>query len=412
MKRIVILIDGTWNNERQSDITNIAKLDPGDHTVAGNPLIKATAANGIEQKVFYHEGVGSEPDIVKKVLGGAIGLGLKQIIKDAYTTLVQNYAGGDEIYILGFSRGAYAARALAGLIGASGIQRTPDPQGFEVAWSHYRVDPKARQGEKPPGAHDKKAIDAFKTLVAQDQLHVDTPIKCVGVFDTVGSYGIPAGFGFAALARYIVLKDLGFHDTKFGKHIDFGLHAVAVDERRRPFVPTFWTARKDNPPRGHVEQTWFAGVHCNVGGGYTDAGLSDRALVWMIARLQALTGLEFDNGRVTALLHPNLDGEVVDSSVGWVVDQLLPHSRAILSPNAIDHGALFNSENPNEVHINERVHWSVLKKYDRPCTVFGAPNTPYRPSNLPLPSTIASAQIADPTPEELVLVPGPPPPRP
>jgi len=412
MKRIVILIDGTWNNEGQGNDTNIAKLDPNYHAVAGNPLIKASAADGTAQKVFYHAGVGTEPDIFKKVLGGAIGIGLKQIIQDAYTTLVQNYVGGDEIYILGFSRGAYAARALTGLIGASGIQRTPDRQGFEIAWSHYRIDPKTRGGEQRPNASDKKTIDTFNDMASQGALHSDRTIKCVGVFDTVGSYGIPAGIGLAPLARYFALEVLGFHDTEFGGHIDIGLHAVAVDERRRPFVPTFWTAPKDKPPRGHVEQTWFAGVHCNVGGGYADAGLSDRALVWMIARLQALTGLEFDTTRVMALLRPNVDGEVVDSSVGWVVDQLLPHNRAILSPNAIDHGALFNSENPNEMHISERVHWSVLMKYERPCTVFGAPNTPYRPPNLPLPSTISPAQIADPTPEELALAPGPPPPRP
>jgi Uncharacterized alpha/beta hydrolase domain (DUF2235) len=110
----------------------------------------------------------------------------------------------------------------------------------------------------------------------------------------VGSYGIPAGFGLAPLARYVALIFLGFHDTSFGEHVDVGLHAVAIDEHRRPFVPTFWTIANGQQPRGHVEQTWFAGSHCNVGGGYPDSGLSDLALIWMVARVRALTGLEFD----------------------------------------------------------------------------------------------------------------------
>ena len=86
-------------------------------------------------------------------------------------------------------------------------------------------------------------------------------------------------------------------------------------------VLRFWTAPKSQPPRTHVEQTWFAGVHCNIGGGYKDAGLSDQALIWMIARIQALTDLEFDVARVRAVTRPNVNGEVVDSSEGWFIDE-------------------------------------------------------------------------------------------
>jgi len=128
------------------------------------------------------------------------------------------------------------------------------------------------------------------------------------VWDTVGSYGIPAGLGLAPLARYFTLFVLGFHDTSFGDHVEVGLHAVGVDEHRRPFVPTFWTIPRGQKPKGHVEQTWFAGAHCNVGGGYSDAGLSDQALVWLVARLQALTGLEFDLNAVKAGTRPKYCG--------------------------------------------------------------------------------------------------------
>jgi Uncharacterized alpha/beta hydrolase domain (DUF2235) len=116
-------------------------------------------------------------------------------------------------------------------------------------------------------------------------------VKCIGVWDTVGSYGVPAGFGLAPLARYIALISLGFHDKSFGDHVEFGLHAVAIDERRRPFVATFWTIRKGQSPNGHVEQSWFAGEHGNIGGGEPDCGLENEALIWMIDALAAeLTG--------------------------------------------------------------------------------------------------------------------------
>ena len=114
----------------------------------------------------------------------------------------------------------------------------------------------------------------------------------MGVWDTVGAYGIPLGFGLSSLARSFTYWTRGFRDTHFGTAVKLGLHAVAIDERRRPFAPTFWTLRRQN--RGQAEGTpkypssrsGFAGVHSNIGGGYTDRGLSDLALVWMMAEVQ------------------------------------------------------------------------------------------------------------------------------
>jgi uncharacterized protein (DUF2235 family) len=120
MKRIVVLIDGTWNKEGTGADTNVAKLDSGKKIIT-QAFIKTKATGEVAQHVHYHDGVGSDGDLIQRLLGGAIGLGLKKIIRDVYEFLVSDYAGGDEIYIFGFSRGAYAARALAGLIGASGI---------------------------------------------------------------------------------------------------------------------------------------------------------------------------------------------------------------------------------------------------------------------------------------------------
>ena len=395
MKRIVVLIDGTWNKEGTSADTNVAKLDSGRKIIT-QAFIKANATDGTAQHVHYHDGVGSEGDFLQKLLGGAIGLGLKKIIQDVYEFLVSDYAAGDEIYICGFSRGAYAARALAGLIGASGIQRQTNRDEFEIAWAHYRVPPAVREQPQTASAGDRKALDNYNALVQRRTFHDTRAIKCVAVWDTVGSYGIPAGLGLAPLARYFTLVALGFHDTSFGEHVDVGLHAVAVDEHRRPFVPTFWTIAKGRRPKGHVEQTWFAGAHRNVGGGYPQSGLSDEALIWMIARVQALTDLEFDIAAVKASTNPNLAEGVVDSTQGWVIDHAFPHYRTVLSPVAIAHGYVANSEDPTEEHINERVHWSVIAKRAN------APAIPYSPPNLP--TNIRPDQIAEMTEEERTLL--------
>jgi len=390
MKRIAVLIDGTWNKEGGGADTNVAKLDSGKRV---SPCIKAVASDSTEQLVHYHDGVGVDGDLTQKLLGGAIGLGLKKIIQEVYDFIVDHYEANDEIYIFGFSRGAYAARALAGLIGASGIQRRQNADVFEAAWAHYRVAPKVRQQPATGTAGDRKAINVYETQ--REAFHDNRTVTCVAVWDTVGSYGIPAGFGLAPLARYFTLVTLGFHDTSFGDHVEVGLHAVAVDEHRRPFVPTFWTIPKGQQPKGHVEQTWFAGAHCNVGDGYADSGLSDLALIWMVARVQALTGLEFDADAVRSSTKPIINGAVVDSTEGWLVDHTFPHYRVVLSPVAIDHGYLMNTEDPSEEHINERVHWTVLAKRANAQESYSPPN---------LPADIRPEQIAEITDEERALL--------
>ena len=332
----------------------------------------------------------------RKSLVAPSASGSRKIVLDCYGFLVGDYEAGDEIYIFGFSRGAYAARALAGLIGASGLARRPNADLFEVAWQHYRVSPASRQQPEHANSAERTKIAKYKSIEEGGVFHDTRSIKCVAVWDTVGSYGIPAGFGLAPLARYVALIFLGFHDTSFGEHVDVGLHAVAIDEHRRPFVPTFWTIAKGQQPRGHVEQTWFAGAHCNVGGGYADSGLSDLALIWMVARVRALTGLEFDLTSVKTNTKPNIGGSVVNSAKGWFLDEHWPHYRAILSPIDIHHGYLFNTPSPDKVQINERVHWSALAKRIS-CTT-----SPYNPPNLP--SQIPPARIAAITQEEQELL--------
>lgn len=407
MIRNVVLIDGTWNDEASQ--TNVSKISHQAEVLT--KIIPPQGDDGVVQQVYYHDGVGVAGGPVERFLGGAIGIGLKQIVNDAYDWVVDNYQPDQELYIFGFSRGAYAARALAGLIGASGIQREKDPKRFEVSWKNYRM--RGREGEERSSAGGRIRTQSYRRIVDAGEMHHHNRIECVGVWDTVGSYGVPAGFGFESLARFWALWQLGFHDTSFGKHINHGLHAVGVDERRRPFTPTFWSAPNGEPPPRNVEQTWFSGVHCNIGGGYPqDSRLSDLTLLWLIARVRKLTRLAFDTAQIRARLNPHVDGEVFDSSKGWPISSVFPYQRPMFASGALAKGIFSNSPDETERHINERVHWSVLAKLGRKGVVYGR-QTAYDPPNLPdefkqaanWTAPHVAPRIAALTPEEEALLP-------
>jgi hypothetical protein len=393
MKRIVVLIDGTWCSESDSGTpTNIARLDANDPSV-GARLIAARDSNGVEQRVIYRAGVGADDAFFKHWLGGAIGVGLPGIVEDAYLELCRAYAEGDALILVGFSRGAYAARALAGLVAAAGIIAAPSFAEAQIAWNHYRVAPAAREAPQSAGETDRLAMVAHQRLVDAGRVIPAPQIEAVAVFDTVGSYGIPAGFGLAALARWWAWWKLGFHDTELGASVRVGLHAIGVDEHRRPFSPTFWTCLKSAPPR-LVEQTWFAGSHGNVGGGNPDRRLANLALVWMAARLQALSGLAFDDEAMAAIgAGASWQGDIVDSTIGWPIDHRWPRLRTMLSPDAFDADFFRDREHPECENVNERVHWSVL---ERAAALGEDPR--YSPANLP-PDT-PSARVAPLTSEE------------
>jgi hypothetical protein len=129
--------------------------------------------------------------------------------------------------------------------------------------------------------------------------------------------------------------------------------------------------------------------------------LSDRALLWIIARLIALTRLEFDITAIKSGTKPKIDGDIPNSSVGWPISRIFPHLRAVLSPDAIRHGFLLNTRKPHEQHVNEKVHWSVIEKLERKCNYLGNPDVPYAPPNVASP--IPSDRIAKMTDEERML---------
>ena len=407
MKRIALCFDGTWQSvDDPVSVSNVVRVAQA---------IKAVATGDVEQITYYQAGVGSDGGI-DGFLGGVFGVGLRNNVKRALAFLSLNYTEQDEIYIFGFSRGAYTARAVAGVIGAiGGIPMQEHFDKLEDFWNYYRIDPKVRNadtdkacqkkwdirnlclpgvpGEYPkgPGNYPKDLKKAVEDL-GNDATRI---IKCVGVWDTVGSYGVPSGYGLDGLARRFTSWTKGFHDQEFGKHAQIGLHALAIDERRRGFPPTAW--RITNTPLDPdqlVEQVWFAGAHSNVGGSYRCSGLSDLALIWMMARVEDAAGLEFDKDVIQENFWPCATCSLYNSVPPWmVVSRLFPHRREVLSDRPL--GSRDGSE---QKYLNEMVHWSVLERRGRIGVCDETRYRPYRPRNLP--KDIPKARTAEKTKKE------------
>jgi uncharacterized protein (DUF2235 family) len=256
-RKLVILYDGTWNTVK--DQTNVSRLAQ---------LLAGRAPDGSEQHPWYDAGVGTHA--LDRALGGITGLGLSHNIRQSFGWLAEHYLPGDEIWLFGFSRGAYTARSLAGLIRKCGILRLPDPGLVQQAYEIYR--------NKNIHPDNPEAVQ-FRASFARE-----TRIRFIGVWDTVGSLGVPAtGIPFGR--DYFT-----WHDTELSKIVDYAYHALAVDENRKDFAPAVWTARK--PENLDVEQRWFVGSHSNVGGGYRNDPLPIAALTWLQRKAKA-AGLGF-----------------------------------------------------------------------------------------------------------------------
>jgi uncharacterized protein (DUF2235 family) len=372
LKRIVICYDGTWNALTNPDeVTNVVRVAQA---------VKPVSSDGIPQVVYYNAGVGSGGPL-DRFLGGVFGAGLRDNVKRGLAFLSLNWEAAeapedgdtaDEIYIFGFSRGAYTARALAGVISAiGGIPRQASFDQLERIWNHYRMTKEQREADKD-----------FDGLIWKMPKDGKPPIiKCVAVWDTVGSYGIPTGFGFAGLARKFTAWTRGFHDNEIGPHIEYGLHAMAIDEWRRAFTATAWV-NKPGEDRQNVEQVWFAGAHSNVGGGYKQAGLSDHALIWMIARTQKLTGLEFDADYIKEHFWPCAACSLFRSYRGWVLDRIRPSVRPISTGIRVAKELMTSDASADRI-INAKVHWSVRDRVGKLGLVDETKYRRYSPKNLP-----------------------------
>jgi len=342
MRRLVICADGTWNtaDKVKSGVpvpTNVTKMARA---------ICATDDAGVSQIVFYHEGVGTGFGPLDKVLGGGFGIGLERNITDCYRFLVDNYEEGDEIYLFGFSRGAFTARSLAGMIRKCGILTANETHRIPEAFKLYR-------SEVLPSEPEAEKFRADYSFTVR--------IRLIGVWDTVGSLGIPGALRFVARKRF------EFHDVALSSWVDHAYHALAIDERRKPFEPTLWGAKPPEPnaPPQTLEQVWFSGVHSNVGGGYPDAGLSDIAFGWMVEKAKG-AGLAFDEKFVQSRIRGRPDATIYDSLKGWRVFGKLERE---IGKDVLD-------KDGNVLISNQSLHPSVHERLK------AALRPPYEPPNL------------------------------
>lgn len=271
MKRIIVCADGTWNVQDQvNDETGTRR--PTNVTKLARAVLPRDR-NGIHQVVFYREGVGTGPGI-DKFTGGAFGAGIEDNVVALYRSILYNYSPGDEIYIFGFSRGSFTARSLTGFMKFAGLVEKDDDYFVPDIYACYE------SGNGAGTAQWQKANRRIKGTRPCPE------IRMIGVWDTVGSLGAPG-----VLGQVFNSKKYQYHRVGLFDEIKHAFHALAIDERRKPFLPTLW-----EPPAGwagKLEQVWFAGVHCDVGGGYSPDGLANLALHWLVDRAAEL-GVEFD----------------------------------------------------------------------------------------------------------------------
>ncbi|WP_413459089.1 DUF2235 domain-containing protein [Herbaspirillum huttiense] len=334
MKNIVICCDGTWNTPEEKD-----KGVPAPSNVARfRSAVSTVTKNGVAQHPYYHAGVGTDGGWINKTIGGGTGSGLNANIMSAYRELCDYYETGDQIFMVGFSRGAYTVRSLAGMVSRFGLLDPRELSSTEV-WS--RIDAIFQHGYRER-VLKREDFAARNWAFLHGPQSKDIPIRFLGVWDTVGALGIPDDF--ALLNLLDSFQNYTFHDTGLSAMVESARHAVSLDERRASFRPTLWTSFES--ARQDVKECWFPGVHSDVGGGYREKGLADAALKWMMEEAQSCgLGLSAD---MVAQLQPNFRDVMHDSCEG-IFSVLPTRPRSIprvTQSTAIHESALNRYQNP------------------------------------------------------------------
>lgn len=307
MKRIVFCFDGTACALNASTPTNV---------VLTAASIRRTAKDGTPQIIYYDEGVGT--DWYNKVFGGGLGWGLIENVREAYRFLIFNYDPNDEIFVFGFSRGAFSARSFIGLIRFVGPIRRLHAARIDEALTlyHKRVEDADRSSENLQKFRANYSSDvcideedeAWRILNVPGYKKDSAPIiriKYLGVWDTVSALGAPEILPGSSRINV----GYRFHDTSVTSFIDNARHAVAVDERRSLFPPVLFGDLTDlNKARGFesghsdapYQERFFPGDHGSVGGGGDIRGLSDGALAWVLQGAKH-AGLELDTASGTRI---------------------------------------------------------------------------------------------------------------
>lgn len=383
MKTIIFCADGTWNGPTDDDdkdgvpdVTNVFKLFlalRGDDTLHDwnkqneqeRELIDAEGT--VNQVAKYLHGVGDSENGLVRVLGGVFGAGVIARIVRGYTFISRHFKPGDKIVLVGFSRGAYTARALGGLIASQGLLNaaTVDLEDKELAyrlgtaaWHKHRHASLTQRKPDFLGMFEKLIDDlprfTSRDLNPSDLLPVEQ-IYAIAVWDTVGAMGIPQ---YDEQDQRI--DTFRFADNTLDAKVKHAFHAISVDEQRPDFAPTLW----DGPHQG-TKQVLFPGAHADVGGGYpakdNGCGLSDVALDWMIRELKTI-GVRFNDKQQIAVVRDHAGCEHEPWKYG-IFKALASSAR--------------------EIPANLMLHESVLKRWQAgEVPVQGGQQASYRPSNL------------------------------
>lgn len=248
----VIILDGTMCSLKEGQLSN-----------AGLTYRLLEDIRNHEVSIYYEAGLqwGDWSSTLNVIAGNGINLQIRR----AYGHLASRYRAGDKIYFFGYSRGAYAARSLAGMIGLVGLLRAEHAteRNIRDAYRHYQLAP------------GTEAAQAFSDAYC----HPQTMIEMVGVWDTVKALGLR----LPVLWRWSEPKH-AFHNHRLGPMIRHGFQALALDETRNAYAPVMWQAPREY--EGEVVQAWFRGSHSDIGGhlGLMDAArpLSNIPLAWML----------------------------------------------------------------------------------------------------------------------------------
>jgi uncharacterized protein (DUF2235 family) len=341
-KRLALFLDGTWN--QVSDNTNVWRL---------RSLFAPLGGDGIEQRAYYSSGLGTK--FGEKIRGGMFGSGIDTAITSAYQWLVENYEPGDDIFIFGFSRGAYTARSLSGLVSKCGLLRRGAPLGVNQLFKRYRRSGAKTIRELVAGERGGEQFRFEENWMLKYARAVD--VKFIGVFDTVGALGVP----FPLLHR-IKGEAYPFLNTGLRRNNEYAFHALAIDEHRKAFAPTLWTnmGATAAPPRPleRTEQRWFIGAHANVGGGCFSDPLAELPLKWLESKAAAL-GLGFKDD--FPVDHDAAMGRISDSYAEFAggLYRLFTFGRRYQRPIGVPPA----SEGPGVSNINETIDASVFARW-------------------------------------------------
>lgn len=244
-RNVIILLDGTWQDENEGEkISNVVKL------------WECLEKDSDQQITRYFRGVGNDEEfsMIGSLISGFTGNREKKVRQNAYATINKEYRPGDRIFIFGFSRGAACARMLASDLCDHGLYEKINITSV----------PKSNKRSNHVEVRFKRyAVDGRKS---------DVQVEFLGVWDTVGAFGIPMKILGIPFNKWDLFKDM-----HIAKNIKKAVHIVAIDETRDPFKPTLM-----NKEPGIVKEVWFPGVHSDVGGSYVEDELAKISLNFMV----------------------------------------------------------------------------------------------------------------------------------